>query len=146
MAFAVDADNHADILAQTPDISARVCADIAATEQQIADIVKQRKRLTLAYTKETIADDEYHALMAEFAARRSTLESRLETLQRTLDDAANQATRSARIEGLVDHGAMMVAAIQPKMDQVAVQSVNAWVRAHFRFYTAGSRIVRVEFV
>lgn len=111
----------------------RLDRDSAALEA----VRQQRKTLTLTYTRGTISQEEYEALMDELAAQLQTLERSVGELTHELAATDTAEDRRVALEELRDQG-------ERYLDHPDLAVANRWLRGRFRLYIAANAVAAVE--
>lgn len=121
------------LIGETPDEYARSLEQLEDTKRLLAGVRKERTRLTMAYTRDTITIEEYEPLMAELKGRHDRLAHTVTELETQVANTPNAQSRRDRLEEIRGKGLEM-------LDHPDVKTANAWLRRHFVLHVAANRV------
>lgn len=127
----------ADIANHLPDTSEALKAQLADLESQASGIATQRRKLTLAFTREAITLDEYESIMSDLAAQSEMLEQGIESIRQQLGEVDQEESRLDRVQAVRNHGL-------ERLNDPDTRSLNAWIRQHFRITIKDNKVYQIE--
>lgn len=119
-----DQDFFESLIDETPDYFAALEQNKVDAEKVLEQVKAERKRLTLAFTRESITIGEYDELMAELQQRMNVIAKTVSDLSDTIANTPTADSRRSRLEEIRDHGLEML--YHPDN-----RTANAWLRARF---------------
>lgn len=114
---------------ETPDRHTELARQLDEANAECQKVVEQRKRLTLAFTTQTITFDEFENLMSELQARRDNWARRVAELEDLIAQTPSATRRRQRLIEARDNGL-------EKLYHPDPQTANAWLRERLRVIVA----------
>lgn len=105
--------------------------------KSLESVNSERKRLTLAFTREAIELDEYEPLMADLKLRYAEIAARINELEDKIAATPTPEQRRQRLETIRDAGLDM-------LHHPDRAYANAWLRQHFIIYIDKNRVAQIH--
>lgn len=125
------------LIEETPDHYASVKNRLEEVSKSLDKVRAERKRLTLAFTRDTISIEEYEAIMAEMQVRQEGLAHTVAELEEVLASTPTSEIRRSRLEEIRDSGIEM-------LEHPDNFRSNRWLRAHIELVIAGYKVSDVQ--
>lgn len=125
------------LIAETPDQHHILKERLQEAKKALDAVREQRKRLTLAFTRDAISLEEYESIMADLKTRHDTL---LRSVAETEDELAaipSAEKNRSRLEEIRDRGIEY-------LYHEDVRTSNAWLRENFRLIIADYSVYAVQ--
>lgn len=124
---------------ETPDYMMALKKRYDDATKALEQVRAERKRLTLAFTRESISIDEYEEIMGELQQRQNVLAHTVAELEQTIATTPTAETRRARLEEVRDKGLQM-------LDHPDRKTANTWLRQHIILYIRDFKVYAREII
>lgn len=134
-----DAAYLESLIEETPDHYETVASRLIQTTKAMEGVRDQRRKLTLAFTRDAISLEEYEAIMAELQARHDDLARTVAELEDILAATPTAERRRERLEEVRDSGLAMLT----HNDQ---RTANRWLREYIELIIVDYRVDSFRFI